>query len=237
MKINLNLLTEIINNNQSNQLSLSKIRELYYKKDNSVSFSRETLRKFLRKNMNCTFRRVTLKNKEVKCKNYINVQSVFLRRVIEIFLNEEDIIYIDQSGFSNPKSHFQNWTFSPNDYKGTLPKRLKRINLISALGRKELLFSKISLLKTNQRRMINFLKQLIDKLQKDEHYNDKYNSYKLWIYLDNAKFHKGNNIVDYIKTTKFNVIYGIPYTPKYDSIENVFSIIKAIYRGHIFENE
>lgn len=237
MNMKANLLVDIINSNKSTQLSLSKIREIYYQKDNSICFSLETLRKFLRNKLRCTFRRLKLRNKEVYQKNYPFIQSVFLRKIIEIVLNKEDIIYIDESGFTNPKYKFRNWTLSPYEYDQSFPKRLKRINLISAMGPKELLLSKISLVNTNQKRMINFLKDLIGKLLVNKDYKDKYNNNKLWIYLDNAQFHKGEEITNYMKTTKFNILYGVPYTPMYNPIETIFSIVKGKFKGQIFQHE
>jgi transposase len=50
--------------------------------------------------------------------------------------------------------------------------------------------------------------------------------------MDNARFHHSKIIKDYCDTKNWQIIYTPPYSPWFNPIERVFSIIKNHFRKH-----
>ena len=50
------------------------------------------------------------------------------------------------------------------------------------------------------------------------------------ILLDNVRFHHSKDVLDYINTKGWKLLFIPPYSPNFNPIENVFSCIKSYYR-------
>lgn len=229
-KINMEIVKEILENNHNNHTSLNKIIENYKKKDDSISFSRETLRKFLRQRMKLTYRRIYPKHKNTLSMRNMTIDKLFLCKIIQILIKRERIIYIDESTFSNVKKPLKTWTNNKNEEMILFPGRIPSINLIVAVSEGRIDHFQISEAMNTEIMMIQFIGDLVSKLNQNS--DERY-----WLYLDNASVHKGKSIKRYFKDKNLNVIYGVPYTPQYNMAEFLFSILKISYYQMIFLNK
>ena len=63
---------------------------------------------------------------------------------------------------------------------------------------------------------------------------------KIALYLDNLSVHRSNKIKELMKDLDIKYVWGIPYSPDYQPIESVFSMVKNNYRKesiyHIINN-
>lgn len=48
--------------------------------------------------------------------------------------------------------------------------------------------------------------------------------------MDNARIHTSKIFKEYVKNSKINVIYNVPYNPESNPIENIFSGVKIKYK-------
>ena len=48
--------------------------------------------------------------------------------------------------------------------------------------------------------------------------------------MDNVCFHHSKEVVNYIKTQDWSLLFKPPYSPWFNPIENVFSVVKNQYR-------
>jgi len=56
------------------------------------------------------------------------------------------------------------------------------------------------------------------------------------ILLDNARIHHAKLLKEYMKTQSNKFIYNVPYSPEYNPIERVFSMIKYTLKNTNYTN-
>jgi len=232
--INKKILLDILEENKHHYLSLEKIRALYVARDRTTTFSLPTLSKVLKNDLGYSYKTCFLSKNNKDSALQDKIRSVFLRKFMEIYLKGHEVIYLDESGFTNPRNKMKKWT-SPYKINPLGPrKRVKRINLVAAIGLSGVIHKNVSVFNTNSMKISNFIKGLEKAVRRDVNLEKKYEAGQVFIYLDNAKFHRSVIVRDTIRETRFNIIYGIPYTPQYDAVEYLFSLLKDMYRSRIF---
>lgn len=50
----------------------------------------------------------------------------------------------------------------------------------------------------------------------------------LFFFMDNARFHKGDEMIKYYKSNGIKIIFNVPYESNFDSVELSFRYIKNI---------
>ena len=78
--------------------------------------------------------------------------------------------------------------------------------------------------------MKNLKDGLLTLSKKDSSYEAK----SIVIYLDNVSFHRSQFIKKFIVNSGFDLLYGVPYTPKYDMVELVFCKLKQGFYKILF---
>lgn len=149
--------------------------------------------------------------------------STFKNTVKDISNN--DIICLDETFFvSNITANYG------RSFKGSRIYKFSKINpkkycLLMAISNKAVVGYKIYQTNINQDIFHDFLNDiLLPKI------NNKY------ILMDNVGFHKTNKIMNLINNTSNKSLFIPPYSPQYNSIENVFSLIKNNFKKD-FNNE
>ncbi len=99
----------IIEESKNKHLSLLKIKEIYKETDNSVPISTTSIRKILRNKLNYSYRKPVFKtNKAITILNY-RQKNIFLRKMIELVMDNKTIVYIDEASFKNDHAKFRTW--------------------------------------------------------------------------------------------------------------------------------
>lgn len=136
-----------------------------------------------------------------------------------------NIISIDETSIDTHISNDYGWS-----KKG---KRLIKINknlkvrytVISAISNKKILLNKIIKGSANAVIFVNFIKELIELIEPTN-----------IILLDNARIHHSNLLKEYMKTKTNKFIYNVPYSPEYNPIEKVFSMVKNTLKNVNYTN-
>ena len=56
------------------------------------------------------------------------------------------------------------------------------------------------------------------------------------LFMDNAKIHKSNILVDYIRKSGHHLLFNIPYSPEFNPIELFQNVIKSYIKGNNIYN-
>ena len=230
------IIEAIFKENPSASLSLRKIREKYMERDASLSFSIETLRKFLRKRMKMTFRKPVLNNFRV-FQNKCQVQkTVFLKKLISVLKQDYLIIFIDESSFSNHHKSFRKWEYKTARDEVSYPGRMKSISLLCAVSEHEILQSEL----IEPPIKSHLIKSFIRKLEcKKFNYNlgdSRLKNKKKIYFLDNAAIHTSVTCMNEFDSEQIEILFGVPYCASFNMIEYFFEDLKLVFYRHIFND-
>jgi len=199
---------------------------------NIFKISNGTLYNWINKYNNDTLRR-KLKEEKItvimKCyiRSYV-IRKRFIytkkdKREIQIkeFKNEikkdslYNIISIDETSIDTHISNDYGWSPKGKRIETQIRHLRIRYTVISAISNKKVLLNKIIKGSVNGQIFLDFMKELLLIIKPQ-------NS----ILLDNARIHHSILLKAYMENMPNKMIYNVPYSPEYNPIEKVFSIIK-----------
>ena len=218
------------------KISLEKLLEIYNQKNlYQVIISKETLRNFIKNNMN--YRYIKLKNeKSFKITNrFYNEIFVFLKRFLFYSKNDYLIIYTDESHFETKFSSVKGWYKKKDQYFDGDAHYFSqlfdyRFSIILSCSNEKILYYEINENNINEDCFLNYVKNLYEIFLKDD-------KQKLVLYFDNAKIHTGQKILQYLIDKNINAIYGVEYLPEFDFCEYIFGKMKNEYYKNKFEKK
>ena len=171
------------------------------------------------KKMNLTYK----KTKFINCPNKINIKSktdLFIDKFKKLYNCGTTIASIDEVGFSSKINPLFSWSTKgkPNYISITTPlKNRNNTSVCSCITNKGDLYYKIKDGSFNKNSFLEFFKSL--NLPKNT-----------IILLDNVKFHHSKCILEHAKQQNWILLHVPPYSPWFNPIENIFSVIKNNYR-------
>ena len=152
---------------------------------------------------------VVHKNENVKqfCENYIKA------------CDDDSLISIDETGFYLGDHRKKGWNAIGKRLAIKSDKSLRRVKftLILAISSKGLVGFEIIDHNCKKIDFVNFIQNL--KLPHGS-----------VILMDNIPFHHSNEVIEAIKKCNASILYCISYSPKLNSVENVFGMLKPLYR-------
>ena len=210
-------------------ITLSAIQKKY-QSIYSCRISLATISRILRNHLSLHFRRITIKNPKLNQKWYQFMHFLFLKAIMKGIQDGLDIIYLDETGCYLENKNFYDWVGKDNSIIKGADKNLKeKINIIMAMGLKEVLHYKLISSSVNSENFGNFVDELANKLSDEQ-------KKKALFVLDNASYHKTKEIIKKFNQYKFKVITNIPYKSEFNGIEFFFACFKNEYYKFIFEN-
>ena len=130
----------------------------------------------------------------------------------------KDTISIDETGIDTHIEHNYGWSKFGKKIIMSKTYPRKRYTMITALGFKEIIHSKIINGSCNGEIFLKFIKELLKKSSIENKWS---------IIIDNARIHHYKKFKEYIKNfNNINIIYNVPYSPETNPIEKVFKDIK-----------
>lgn len=198
------------------------IKTLIYN-DFNINISIGVISKILKKN---NFTRKVVRKHVVKNKDFLDNLS----QERKIFINEihkkyfKHIIYIDESGFTNqiPLKGLSKKGKQININIKAL--REQRLNLIMGITSCLMIDYQIYDCTINNSIFYSFIELIINKLK------ENFDNISYTFIYDNVSFHKMSNIEKIIKDNNHNILKLPPYSPNLNPIENIFGILKEIYK-------
>lgn len=182
--------------------------------DCNIKRSRRTVNRYVKAqgySFKSAFRMVNVAhtNDVVKqfCQRYINA------------CDEESIISIDETGFYLGDHRKKGWNAKGTRLAIKSDKSLRRVKftLILAVSSKGLVGYEILDHNCKKVDFVKFIQQL--DIPKGS-----------VVLMDNIAFHHSKEVVDAIKQHNSSILYCIAYSPKINPVENVFGMLKPIYR-------
>ncbi len=137
-------------------------------------------------------------------------------------------MYVDEAGFDNRQDYPYGYSLKGERcYSLKSGKRTERISWLSALKNNKLLSPLIFKGSCNKDLFIMWLKDcLLPKLEKGD-----------IIIIDNASFHKGENIRKIVEEAGCLIWYLPPYSPDLNKIENWRAVLKTWLKQRLKEFE
>ena len=124
--------------------------------------------------------------------------------------------------------HFKqySWFIKGETNECQVEKFKNSIKMIAAIISNGTFFVRLSSQNSNSEVFSEFLSDLAKYLKSKTYFKNK----RLTIMLDNASYHKTNEVRDKLKTIATNVCFIPPYTPQFQPIELFFGAIKCMLR-------
>lgn len=205
------------NKDKRNLLSCRKIANLYFEKAGNKT-NRTTVNKIIRYKFGYTSRKIVPKNKIIEPERNGLISFAFLKIVVKCVYLGFKLIYVDESIICNKNNNFRCLVQKDEeilfDYYN-----IGKLNLLMAINEKEVLYYKLNKETTNEERFLNFMENLLKKL--DDKKDEKY-----VIIMDNLLSHKTERLIQFYNENKINILYNSPYLSKWNSIELAFRNLK-----------
>jgi hypothetical protein len=234
LNIDENIVKQILKKSEYQHLSLKKIVLEYKKIDSNADFSSETLRRFMKKKMGLVYKKPLFKNYRFFTNNTQIIKIMFLKKIIKEILNNQIIIYIDESNFSNRHKSFKKWINKDNNIETSHPGRFASVNLILASTNRRIIHYKIIESTTTSEKFIDFLEELKNEIKYNSKDFTERDLSRYTLYLDNARIHTSLTLSKYFEFQRFNVVFGVPYQPIYNMVERVFGDLKRKFYNNIY---
>ena len=169
-----------------------------------------------------------LSYKKTKYKHYLNEQllltktKIFKTQFRDNFNESISIFYVDEVGFSSNQLPLYSW--SKKGVKTYISSKIdtknrKNKSVCSCISNKGEIKYSIRDKPYEKLSFIEFLKSLQMK------------TFSILV-MDNVSFHHSKDVRDYCENQNLILIFTPPYSPWFNPIENVFSMIKHHYRKH-----
>lgn len=130
----------------------------------------------------------------------------------------DDIISIDESSFDTHIHHNYGWSLKGKKITVVKTKQRVRYTVIAAVSTKKVLHIKIIKNSANRDTFLDFINELIAKLEQNKQYS---------IILDNARIHHALIFKNFmLQKPNLKLVYNVPYSPEYNPVEKVFNEAK-----------
>ena len=216
-KINLDLVSNYIN---FYPCASRKDIRFYIYNDLNILLSLPSITNIIKK---IRYTRKKINYQVIKNMDYIKDLNQKRKDYILYFKNKylDKIIFIDEVGFN-----FSNLNQKGLSKKGVsiyMPDKVKlmrNLSMIMCINNDFILDYDIYEESIDSLKFYSFINKIIKKL-KDNGYT---------FVFDNVSFHHNKNVLELIKNSNNFYIFTPPYSPNFNPIENVFGIIKGIYK-------
>lgn len=188
------------------------IRENIKRKFN-INLSVKSVCNILHKN-NITNKKVYRKINKLSTEEYKKRKEILSNKITEV--GEDNIISLDEMGIYINDLPTNGWAKKGEKCEITSKDNIlqKRVSLIVAMNNKKIIKSELCEQNISGDKFFNFIREINYK-HKGKH-----------LLMDNASIHHTKKLKDYVKKKNINIIYNIPYSPEFNPIENVNSMIR-----------
>ena len=218
-------INQIINNyNKNHSISLTKIKEIF-NTETGDKISLTSLNRRIKNNLNFSYKKITLKPKELDNKYYKMMSFFFIKLIIRVIKLGLYPIFIDESKFTLKNENFKTWVNQDDFYHYGTKKNDKK-NIILAVGTSKVFHYELTDLNTSGIVFKKFMIRLINKINDIQNY---------FLIMDNLSVHLTNEIKTLVNKFNLKLIYTVPYESTFNPIELAFRFIKnKIYRHSYF---
>jgi hypothetical protein len=231
-----NLLIKIIENPEES-LTIKEIKNEYIKSYPNYKFSYSTLRRHLKFELGFSFKKSNIIN-ERAVGPLANLQNLtYIEKFLEIIKENHEILYLDESSFTNNFISMKSWKRKNSNFKRTNTGRLASNSVMAAIYMGGILQYEINEGRNKSDHFVNFMNDLETKLKENEYFRRKLNIGKMTIILDNATIHRSKFVRKNLKKNSINRLYLPPYKPQLNPIELLWNVIKMKRKRKILKTK
>jgi len=237
IRLDSSILKKILLESKYKSLNLKEIKEEYFKITNFKNFSITTLRRFLTQGMNYKYcAHDVFHYKTESLKNRI-MNIVFFNAYCYHLKNNCYFIYVDESSFQTKVYRKKFWGDFQNKPKKFGFGRTESVNIIAGISENGLEHYFKTYENNDSSTYIEFLKGLIEKLEKDKIKNKYLKEKKVIIIGDNCTIQKSKEVKRFIPNSKLRKLLLPTYSPKLNGIEYFWGKIKKELSREVFYNK
>ena len=201
---------------------------------NKYSINYSTLIKFIKKELNFSYRKCSKISIRSLNPSYKNCYIELIQAVSDIINKNGLIIFIDESSFNNYKYNSFRWVSKQKASITLGPKNQISMNLLLATTKDEIFTYSINTRSNNAEEFLLFIKRVLSKILLGQDLKKSYNNNNVYIFVDNARIHHSKLLMSFLKQTQLNIVYIPPYSPELNLCELVFSYLKCkFYRSYL----
>ncbi len=235
--VDLELLQNIVHKSDGNNSTLKNITCKYNKKQNIVPISKSTISLRLRRRLNYSYRKIRLRNIKIKGQKYKYELLLYYLRYMDAVSNNDLLIWMDESSFNDRNTQVKSWQKKHCETHVHFDSgRVKSVSVMSAVTIKDCILSHYNTFSNDSNNFISFVKDLVQKLLNDISTNDLYNNGRCHLLLDNARIHRSDESIEYLKSTKLKVSFLPTYSPMLNNVELYWNKIKSHTRKYIYND-
>lgn len=112
--------------------------------------------------------------------------------------------------------------------------RVKSVSVTSALTLKDCILTHYNTCSNDSTDFIRFVKELVECLSTDQATKDLYTDGRCHLILDNARIHRSDISVEYIKSTRLRVTHLPTYSPMINNVELYWNKLKSHTRKYVY---
>lgn len=235
--VDYSLLEKIVESHISENSTLKNITIEYNNKTSGCKISRSTVHRKLKNRLHFSFKKVVVRNSKVNKKQNTIQMLLFFARIKDANKRNEIIIWIDESSFNDRNNIMKSWQRKDGEKKVIYDNgRIKSISVMAGITCTECVLMHFNK-KTNESfHFKQFLKDLIVVLSSDKQSFNDYNDSKYHLVLDNASIHRTDDVINFLKSTRFKASFLPTYSPMLNNVEQLWSKIKSYTRKFIYSD-
>lgn len=197
-------------------VTLSQIREHFPTQKPSISTLSRTLKSLKYKRRKATIRPIYCDEE-----NLMKKTSAFVSRIANVDIC--NVVSLDEVGFCTTDYSCFAYSRKPIVRKSFKTKKMK-VSCCMAVSTSGILNYSVTDSSINKSIFLSFIDKLIPAMQKEN---------KNIIVMDNINFHHSKDVIERLEKANIAVLFTPPYSPQYNPIELVFSLIKRDFRTRI----
>lgn len=192
------------------------------KEEHEVQLSASTIRKVMRKEMRLGYRKARTVTIQCNSERCLVMRQQYALAMLSALDSGKRIINVDETWLN--ETNFTRKTWCLPESRGSVPQRVisPSLSMIAALDTDGRVFFALSHATTNQDTFMVFMRHLVAKLDQETP-GWQENSI---ILVDNAPYHTGDDISNYLRKMQVPIMYSGPYSYSAAPIESLFSLLK-----------
>ena len=208
-------------------ISIKKIRELFYKQ-NGYYISKTKIFNIMHRKLKYHYLKTAVKNKMLCDKKYITMNFFFLKIILRALKFDANFIFIDEAGFYISNPNYRCWRKKNQDVYNKITTK-KKLNLIMGINKEKIIHYELTHENTNSKTFLNFMTNLYNKLTEEERK-------KAILVLDNLTAHLTGELFNFYKQKGIKTLFNTPYLSKFNMIEYCFRSLKNITYKKRYKN-
>jgi transposase len=180
--------------------------------------------KFLKDEAICEYKQFEKISPNEMTVNSEQIKIILSRIVMDLQIQGETVLYYDTTVVHDFSFKKKSWIGPSRRNRQHLHQQIKFIKVLTILDNKGLVSLQI-IKKSEADDILNFISNTIDYAR------SKSSQKRIWLFLDNAFFHKSEEFKKMADDMKIHLIYNAISNPKFNLVEDFFELIKREIRN------